>query len=171
MKPTKVDLNDYQKLSRHYTTSLIERRRFWQAALSSTIFTGVYFNTCYFVQDSNINDLFDGFGPLASFAQRISIAYALGAIDKGTMDELRALKEIRNHFAHHPTDAKFADTVLDKHFNKLGPAKNPAFNASGNGPLKDRRLIFLFTVSLFVMQIHNAMLAKGKVTTEINEEA
>ena len=79
-------------------------------------------------------------------------------------------REIRNHFAHHPTDAKFTDTVLDKHFNKLGPSKNPAFNASGNGPLKDRRLIYLFTVSWFVMQIHNAMLARGKVATEINEE-
>jgi len=64
------------------------------------------------VEDPDIDDLFHGFGPLATFAQRISIAYALGAIDKGTMDELRALKEIRNHFAHHPMDAKFENPTL-----------------------------------------------------------
>ena len=56
----------------------------------------------------------------------------------------RALKEIRNHFAHHPTDSKLTDTFLNKRCNKLGPLKNFDINASGNGPWKDRRLMLSF---------------------------
>src|SRR2546429_704647 len=119
VKPTKIDLNDYQKLFETYHS---ESDR--AAALLSGSFVehylAEYLNTCYLVKDPDIDDLFHGFGPMATFSQRISIAHAVGAIDKGTMDELRALKEIRNHFAHHPRDAKFSDSVLDKYFNKLG---------------------------------------------------
>ena len=169
VKPTKIDLNDYQKLVETYHSES-DRAAALLAGSFVEHYLAEYLKTCYLVKDPDIDDLFHGFGPMATFSQRISIAHAVGAIDKGTMDELRALKEIRNHFAHHPRDAKFSDSVLDKYFNKLGPAKNPAFDASGNGPLTDRRLIYLFTVSWFVMQVHNAMLAKGKPVPEINNE-
>ena len=169
MKPAKVDLNDYQKLVETYHGES-DRAAAILAGSFVEHYLAEYLKTCYLIEDPDIDDLFHVFGPLATFAQRISIAYAVGAIDKGTADELRALKEIRNHFAHYPTDAKFSDSVLNKHFNKLGPAKNPAFNAAGDGPLKDRRLISLFTVSWFVMQVHNAMVAKGKTVPKTKNE-
>lgn len=45
-------------------------------------------------------DLFSGVAPLASFAARIRIASAFRLIDKETKDDLTAIREIRNLFAH-----------------------------------------------------------------------
>ena len=81
MKPTKVDLNDYQKLVETYHNES-DRAAALLAGSFVEHYLAEYLKTCYFVRDSNINDLFDGFGPLASLAQRISIAYVLGAIEK-----------------------------------------------------------------------------------------
>ena len=39
--------------------------------------------------------------PLGSFSARIKTAYALGLIDKPTMDDFDRLRSVRNTFAHH----------------------------------------------------------------------
>jgi hypothetical protein len=53
------------------------------------------------------NDLFGPLGPLSSFSQRIAVAYAFGFITKEHYDDLRLIKDIRNHFAHHPLGTSF----------------------------------------------------------------
>jgi hypothetical protein len=45
-------------------------------------------------------NLFEGYGPLASFAGKIDIAYALGIFDDETYADLKVIKRIRNEFAH-----------------------------------------------------------------------
>jgi DNA-binding MltR family transcriptional regulator len=45
-------------------------------------------------------DLFEGYGPLASFSAKIDVAFALGVISKETRGQLLLIKRIRNAFAH-----------------------------------------------------------------------
>jgi DNA-binding MltR family transcriptional regulator len=44
--------------------------------------------------------IFDGYGPLSQFSEKIDIAYIFELIDKTSYDDLRAIKDIRNKFAH-----------------------------------------------------------------------
>lgn len=65
-----------------------------------------------YLQSNMINDpcvveLFGGFGPFASFKQRVDSAYALGFISEAQKKSLNSIGKIRNHFAHHPFDAAF----------------------------------------------------------------
>ncbi len=45
-------------------------------------------------------DLFSGYGPLASFSAKIAIAFALKLIDEQTEKDLTLIRKIRNEFAH-----------------------------------------------------------------------
>ena len=44
--------------------------------------------------------IFEGNGPLSTFAAKMDIACALGVYDKKTLTDLRKIKNIRNDFAH-----------------------------------------------------------------------
>jgi len=54
----------------------------------------------HMVKDTAVGDLFDGFGPLATFAARIKVAFALGLIDAQMEKDLNYIRKIRNEFAH-----------------------------------------------------------------------
>jgi DNA-binding MltR family transcriptional regulator len=59
--------------------------------------------------------LFDSNGPIATFSQRTLVATAFGLIEKADQEQLNLIREIRNHFAHHPLEASFNDAmVLEK---------------------------------------------------------
>lgn len=45
-------------------------------------------------------DLFKGNSPLSTFAAKIDIAYAIGAINEVTHIQLHLIRKVRNHFAH-----------------------------------------------------------------------
>lgn len=66
--------------------------------------------------DEKVADkLFGAMGPLATFSQRIAVAYAFGFIDKGQYADLEHIRKIRNYFAHHPIAGTFdADEVRSK---------------------------------------------------------
>ncbi|MCK1567483.1 hypothetical protein IVB08_26590 [Bradyrhizobium sp. 173] len=51
--------------------------------------------------------LFEGYGPLAEFAAKIEVAYALGQINEDIYAKLRIIKDIRNKFAHLPRECTF----------------------------------------------------------------
>lgn len=128
------------------------------------------FLKAFLVEDPEIDELFHGFGPLSTFSQRISMSAAMGLISKPIRNELRAIKDIRNHFAHHPVEATFDDPDLDKPFNKLPISSDPIFNPKGDGPLKDRKLIYLFSVSGIVVSFHNAIANKRNATPAATED-
>lgn len=83
------------------------------------------------VVDSKVAErLFDAMGPLGSFSQRITIAYAFSFITKQQYTNLEILRKVRNHFAHNPLHATFSDTeVRDKIIN-LSTYGGEAFNYS-----------------------------------------
>ena len=71
-----------------------------------------------------VKRLFNSTGPINSFGQRILVARAFGLIDNKRHKQLELIKDIRNHFAHHPLNAAFEDEhvrVLAKQidFNSL----------------------------------------------------
>lgn len=63
--------------------------------------------------------IFRGYGPLSSFSARIDIGYALSLYDEEIQRDLRALKDIRNAFAHTSTPYFFKSKKVEKNFQKL----------------------------------------------------
>jgi DNA-binding MltR family transcriptional regulator len=65
------------------------------------------------------SDLFTGYGPLASFGAKIDISYALGIVPDELVVDFRAIKAIRNAFAHPDEVLNFSARQLDRLFQKL----------------------------------------------------
>lgn len=59
--------------------------------------------------------LFGPVGPLSSFSQRIAVAYAFRQISRRQYDDFEAIRQARNHFAHHPLNASFDSPEVQKH--------------------------------------------------------
>jgi hypothetical protein len=53
------------------------------------------------------NRVFEGYGPLGSFAAKIDLGYLLGMFDAKTHKWLHTIKKIRNEFAHNPAKVTF----------------------------------------------------------------
>jgi hypothetical protein len=65
------------------------------------------------------NRLFGGQAPLRSFAAKIDIAFAFGVIDEKVQNQMRALKDIRNAFAHAKTLLFLDSSELTGDFQRL----------------------------------------------------
>ena len=63
--------------------------------------------------------LYHGYGPLNSFSAKIDIAYAFSLIDDEIYNDLRAIKDIRNVFAHSKAVLNFNSPELKPHIQKL----------------------------------------------------
>jgi len=70
------------------------------------------------------SELFEGYGPLSSFASKIEIAYAFGLVLADERRNLHAVKSVRNAFAH-STDwnMDFDHPSLEKPLAMLPPPK------------------------------------------------
>lgn len=78
----------------------------------------------YLRDDQIVLDLFDkSFGPLSSFSARSKVAFALGLIDKDTLRDIDIIRDIRNHFAHHPLGTSFSNPDVKHLCNELTMAK------------------------------------------------
>ncbi len=51
-------------------------------------------------------------GPLNDFAPKIKVAHAFGLLERDTYDDLKAIKEIRNAFAHAKTPISFQSPAV-----------------------------------------------------------
>ncbi len=63
--------------------------------------------------------LFEGYGPLSSFAARIDLAFALDVIPAGVRADLEAIRAIRNAFAHSEKILHFDDPAIADRCRKL----------------------------------------------------
>jgi len=61
-------------------------------------------------------------GPLVSLTNKARLAYALGLIDKTTLNDLEHVHKIRNNFAHN-VQKEFVDTEVVRLVQKLSTAK------------------------------------------------
>ncbi|MGD0634227.1 MAG: hypothetical protein ABSA13_08120 [Beijerinckiaceae bacterium] len=86
-------------------------------------------------------ELFDGYGPFASFSSKISVTYALGLLAKESRDDLNIIKRIRNDAAHRIDHFSFDNLDTKQKCNSLTLTKR---SETGEIPLsnKDKTLIF-----------------------------
>jgi len=59
------------------------------------------------VDDPSVDELFRGYGPLSTFAAKTDMAFALGLMTRDMKSDVRLIRKIRNHFAHHPEFTSF----------------------------------------------------------------
>ncbi|WP_050475973.1 MltR family transcriptional regulator [Herbaspirillum rhizosphaerae] len=115
------------------------------------------------VEKAVADKLFGSMGPLATFSQRIAIAYAFGFIDKEAFANLEQIRKIRNHFAHNPINATFDDDEVKKRVLLLSTYGGEAKNYSNS----HARQVYLFTCALFCGKFNKSMrersLASGAV--------
>ena len=109
-------------------------------------FLGIYLHSIMANKEVG-RKLFDANGPLSSFSQRISCAYAFGYIAKHHYEDLNCIRKIRNYFAHHPRSAAFDQSPVADWANSLGAAK--AITAL-NRDKKNCNAIFLFDINIHV---------------------
>ena len=63
--------------------------------------------------------LFSGYGPLSTFSGKIEIAFAFSYFDVQIYNDLRAIKDIRNKFAHATDFLNFSSPELERDAQKL----------------------------------------------------
>jgi hypothetical protein len=63
--------------------------------------------------------IFDGMGPLSQFAAKIEVAYLFELVDEITYNDLLAIKEIRNRFAHTIRFVNFSSEEIKKACQRL----------------------------------------------------
>jgi len=63
--------------------------------------------------------LFSGYGPLSTFSAMIDVAYAFSLFNADIRNDLRAIKDIRNAFAHARDPLHFASEKLAPLIQKL----------------------------------------------------
>lgn len=116
-KPQTVGFGDWNQMVRHFHNesdrgAAIIAGSFAENALGNYLTHGI--------KDKKISEkLFGPVGPLSSFSQRIAVGYAFNMIDKQQFHDLEAIRQIRNHFAHHPFDTAFDAAEIRKFTSHL----------------------------------------------------
>jgi DNA-binding MltR family transcriptional regulator len=73
----------------------------------------------YLVDGETTKEIMQPRGMLGEFVGRAKIAYCLGLIQKSILEEVRAIAEIRNEFAHELFKVSFTDDDIKKKCAKL----------------------------------------------------
>src|SRR5258708_23720824 len=102
----------------------------------------------FFVQDSSIDELFTGYGPLTTSASKAGVAFALGLISVEMKRDLTYIRKVRNHFAHHPSEATFDVSPVRELCSNLSLAKPIPAQDGGTFQETNPRLQYLFTVGI-----------------------
>lgn len=75
------------------------------------------------VDDPIVRDLFNQpFAPLSSFSSRARLCFALKLIPKDFLADLDIIRDIRNHFAHHPLETSFGNPQVERLCSRLSVA-------------------------------------------------
>ena len=115
--PKKLDLDDWNKIVEPYHSES-DRGAAILAGSFAEHALGQYLNSR--IRDKKIAELlFTPLGPLSSFSQRITIAYAFDLISEGQYNDFDLIRRIRNHFAHYPLDTTFSTNEIQQLACKL----------------------------------------------------
>lgn len=109
------------------------------------------------IRDKKVADkLFDAMGPLSSFSQRISIAYAFDLISSAQYKDFEIIRKVRNHFAHHPLDTTFNTNDIKQLCTSLSMFKETAFEQSPK-PGERHRVAYLLTCGILCGRLLDAI--------------
>ena len=98
-------------------------------------------------------ELFEGFGPLATMAARIKVAYCLGWIGPETHHDLNLLRKVRNEFAHAHAPVTFSDASVQARCRELSAPKSVYSNWEFQA--RDQFLITAMVLSLRLEYLRN----------------
>lgn len=111
----------------------------------------------FLVDDPSVEELFVGYGPLASFSARINIAYALGLISKGIRKDLHYIRKIRNHFAHYSQEISFDSSPVRELCANLSMAQPLSSLENAAFRVVQPRFQYLFTVASIIIRVQTMM--------------
>jgi hypothetical protein len=140
-KPTQLKLADWNRMVDYFHNesdrgAAIIAGSFLEHAL------GTYLEHRVINKGKKLADrLFGPDGALTTFAQRINVAYAFDQISENQFAEFHAIREARNHFAHHPLDASFASPQVQKHVAKTFIFKHEEALKGSDSRYRDAYLI------------------------------
>lgn len=98
--------------------------------------------------------MFSSEGPLSTFSQRITLAQAFGFLSKEQCADLSLIKNIRNHFAHHPKEASFDEKPVSNWIPDLIATKTKISLPDGTKDIVgDARFCYLISAGMFVVLI------------------
>lgn len=101
--------------------------------------------------------IFDGYGPLSTFAAKIDIAYALQLYDDRTRVGLHTVRKIRNIFAHSPVPLQFDDRKVAELCRTLAPEQVT--------DRQDLRLRYMSYISRVQNDIRSSSLRRSRSTS------
>lgn len=128
----------------------------------------------YFVSNKQeANSLLDQPGPLSSLQAKSRLAYCLGLVTQGQLDDLKAINIIRNHFAHRLHGASFRDSSAQKVVRQLERYKT--FLSSGNINLPRKQFdaaisMLAYSLSAESARVEHRQEMKAKSVSEILKE-
>jgi len=117
--------------------------------------------------DKEVEKLFNSSnGALATFSSKISMAYALGLMDKIVKDDLHLIRKIRNEFAHNLVvtfdDKKIADWCKSLQWHKEAMLRQPPPDAT----IRD---LFQVGVHQVIAHLHGCIsIARGEKRKVLN---
>ena len=105
-------------------------------------------------------ELFQASGPLSSFSQCITCAYAFGFIREGQHNDLNYIRQIRNYFAHHPIKASFEEANVAKAIMNLS---TKYVHKACKEPTENRRLraVYIIACAFFCGEVDTILQGKG----------
>jgi len=157
-----LDLNDYQTLVPAYHGES-DRSAIVLAGSFAEHYLATYIRH-FMIDDPVIERLFEA-GPLSTFDARINIAYGFQLISKEHRDDLRLIKDIRNRFAHSPQLIDLQRADIKDLIQKLSIYKTLHDPSTPPNVAKSDRDIFLYSIGMFVVLAHNAMVQKKSPKT------
>lgn len=154
MKPVPTNLDDYQAM-----VNLFDNESDRGAAVLAGSYLeahlGNYLQT-KMADPSLTNDMFGSNGALSTFSQRVQVAQAFGFLSSKVCSQLRLIAKIRNHFAHHPKDAKFdADPVKSIVASLKALTPEDSFGSPLYGTMNGRSA-YVLTVAMVFLDMHLA---------------
>ena len=120
------------------------------------------------VDSPAVGKLFDGYAPLATFAAKIDMSFALGLAPTHVHEDLRTIKKLRNIFAHEAAAVNFdSQRVSDicSNFHKIRRSDGSHWELIG-GRAKYLTAVYFCILSVEVVSSRTSRLSVAKFRME-----
>jgi DNA-binding MltR family transcriptional regulator len=162
MKPTDLNIDNYINLVREFHS---ETDRAAAVIAGSFIenFLAKYLLS-HMTKEKDCSELFSGFGPFSTYAQRVETAFAFQLIPMVMYSDLKKIGSIRNLFAHSPIETSFSTDEICSWCSQLSTKHFYPVAGSEKNKNMDNRNRYLLAISTVIGKMHNKMLEENKNT-------
>lgn len=154
MKPEVLTVDDYQDMVRMFHDES-DRGAAVLAGSYVENYLGTFLESKMVVKNKKLKDkIFGSNGALSTFSQRIDFARAFGILNSHACDHLDCVRDIRNHFAHHPKEASFSKSPVKDWVRRLAEALPPGPDGKPLFTEKDGRTVYLLVTGLLFITMN-----------------